>query len=89
MSYLWYSLIGTFVALFVGLLVSFATKPLKPEVVDSRLLAPFVRKLISTTQYPNQPEDEIIYAYGPPNMQKNGETVHNDNIRFVDLCLLK
>lgn len=66
MSYLWYCLIGTFVALFVGLLVSFVTKPMDPRDVDPLLLAPFLRKLIKPREYPNEPVDGIIYAYGPP-----------------------
>lgn len=74
MSYLWYCLIGTFVALFVGLLVSFLTKPLNPKDVDPRLLAPFVRRLIGSRKYPNQPEDGIIYAYGTPAVHNNGNS---------------
>lgn len=72
MSYLWYCLIGTFVALTVGLIVSFLTKPLKPKDVDPKLLAPFVRRLIGNRNYPNQPQDGIIYAYGPLTGQIDG-----------------
>ncbi|KAJ8965815.1 hypothetical protein NQ314_003882, partial [Rhamnusium bicolor] len=65
LSYLWYTLIGTFVTMFVGLLVSFLTKPLDPRDVEPELLAPFVRRLIKPRIYPNEPSDGIIYAYGP------------------------
>lgn len=70
MSYLWYCLIGTSVALTVGLIVSFLTKPLNPKDVDPKLLAPFVRRLLGTSNYPNQPEDDIIHAFGPLSGQK-------------------
>nr|CAI5832751.1 unnamed protein product [Callosobruchus analis] len=66
LSYLWYCLVGTFVALFVGMLVSFLTQPTDPRDIDPKLLAPFIRKFIKSREYPNQPEDGIIYAYGPP-----------------------
>ncbi|CAG9826323.1 unnamed protein product [Diabrotica balteata] len=46
LSYLWYCLIGTLVALLVGLTVSYITKPLKPEEVDPNLLAPFIRNIL-------------------------------------------
>lgn len=74
MSYLWYCLIGTLVALIVGLIVSFMTKPLNPKDVDPKLLAPFVRKMIGQRKYPNQPDDGIIYAYGPLPVQNNGHS---------------
>ncbi|KAJ8920690.1 hypothetical protein NQ315_004829 [Exocentrus adspersus] len=54
LSYLWYTLIGTFVSMFVGLLVTFTTKPLDPCDVDPQLLAPFIRKLIK----PRLPRDD-------------------------------
>nr|CAH7758339.1 unnamed protein product [Callosobruchus chinensis] len=66
LSYLWYCLVGTFVALFVGMLVSFLTQPTDPRDIDPKLLAPFIRKYIKSREYPNQPEDGIIYAYGSP-----------------------
>lgn len=49
--------------MIVGVIVSFATKPNDPRDVDSNLLAPFVRKLIPKRNYPNQPTDNIIFAY--------------------------
>ncbi|KAJ8978769.1 hypothetical protein NQ317_017493 [Molorchus minor] len=58
LSYLWYSLIGTFVAMFVGLLVSSLTKPTDPRDVDPLLLAPFVRRLIKSKAQPNGRVDE-------------------------------
>ncbi|VEN42988.1 unnamed protein product [Callosobruchus maculatus] len=66
LSYLWYCLVGTSVALFVGMLVSFLTQPTDPRDIDPKLLAPFIRKYIKSRVYPNQPEDGIIYAYGSP-----------------------
>lgn len=75
LSYLWYCIIGTFVAMFVGLLVSFMTKPLDPRDVDPKLLAPFVRKLIKPRKYPNEPDEGIIYAYGVP--KKNNVSRQN------------
>lgn len=87
MSYLWYCLIGTFVALFVGLLVSFITKPTNPKDVDPRLLAPFVRRFIGSRSYPNQPVDGIIYAYGTPSLPKH----ENSPSKFTDkvICTLR
>lgn len=85
MSYLWYCLIGTFVALFVGLLVSFMTKPQNPKDLDPMLLAPFVRRLIGSRKYPNQPEDGIIYAYGMPSVNNhvNNSTEVSDKVTIL------
>uniref|UniRef100_A0A6P7EZC1 Sodium-coupled monocarboxylate transporter 1-like n=1 Tax=Diabrotica virgifera virgifera TaxID=50390 RepID=A0A6P7EZC1_DIAVI len=66
LSYLYYCMIGTFVAMFVGLIVSALTTPNDPRDVDPQLLAPFVRKLIKPRKYSNQPYDGITYAYGSP-----------------------
>ncbi|CAH1108786.1 unnamed protein product [Psylliodes chrysocephalus] len=66
LSYLWYCLIGTFVAVFVGLLVSMVTKPTDPRDIDPKLLAPFIRKIIKPRKYSNEPKDGIIFAYGSP-----------------------
>lgn len=63
LSYLWYSLIGALLAMVVGLGVSFLTKPTDPRDLDGKLLAPFLRKLIKPREYPNEPDDGIIYAY--------------------------
>ncbi|CAH1183376.1 unnamed protein product [Phaedon cochleariae] len=76
LSYLWYCLIGVLVSMVVGLSVSFLTKPTDPRDVDPKLLAPFVRKLIKPRQYPNQPDDGIIYAFGAPN-DENVESSSN------------
>nr|XP_023015898.1 sodium-coupled monocarboxylate transporter 1-like isoform X1 [Leptinotarsa decemlineata] len=65
LSYMWYCLLGMFIAMFIGLVVSFLTKPLDPRDVDPKLLAPFIRRWIKPRKYPNQPDDGIIYAYGP------------------------
>ncbi|KAJ8955547.1 hypothetical protein NQ318_001377 [Aromia moschata] len=48
LSYLWYTLVGTFITIFVGLLVSYITKFQDPRDVDPRLLAPFVRKFVKS-----------------------------------------
>ncbi|XP_076270720.1 sodium-coupled monocarboxylate transporter 1-like isoform X2 [Rhynchophorus ferrugineus] len=66
LSYLWYTLMGAFVAIFIGMLVSFMTKPNDPRDVDPKLLAPFIRKWIKPRQYQNElAANEIIYAYEP------------------------
>ena len=57
---------GTFVAVFVGMVVSFMTRPNDPRDIDPKLLAPFVKKLIKPREYLNERAgDEIIYAYVP------------------------
>lgn len=85
MSYLWYCLIGTFVALFVGLVVSFLTKPQNPHDIDPKLLAPFVRRLIGSRKYPNQPEDGIIYAYGAPSLNSiaNNSPIYSQKVNDI------
>lgn len=66
LSYLWYTLMGTFVAIFVGMLISFTTKPNDPRDVDPKLLAPFIRKWIKPREYANElVGDQIIFAYEP------------------------
>ncbi|XP_074030971.1 sodium-coupled monocarboxylate transporter 1 isoform X3 [Leptinotarsa decemlineata] len=65
LSYMWYCLLGMLIAMIIGLVVSFLTKPLDPRDVDPKLLAPFIRRWIKPRKYPNQPDDGIIYAYGP------------------------
>ncbi|CAH1994601.1 unnamed protein product [Acanthoscelides obtectus] len=88
LSYLWYCLVGTFVALFVGMLVSFVTKPNDPRDVDPKLLAPFIRKYIKSREYPNQPEDSIIYAYGSPKQSHNATRAANDKISELPMTNL-
>lgn len=64
LSYLWYTLLGALVSTIVAGIISFATQPLDPKDIDPTLLAPFVRRLIPTRKFPNQPKaTEIIYAY--------------------------
>ncbi|KAG5877995.1 hypothetical protein JTB14_033644 [Gonioctena quinquepunctata] len=86
LSYLWLCLVGVFVAMLVGILVSFLTKPMDPRDVDPNLLAPFVRKWIKPRKYPNQPDDGIIYAYGPT---KNGNSEVPTNMDTGDTAQLK
>lgn len=66
MSYLYYCMIGTLVAMFVGLIVSAITTPTDPRDIDPKLLAPFIRRLIKPRKFSNQPYDGITYAFGPP-----------------------
>ncbi|CAH1108785.1 unnamed protein product [Psylliodes chrysocephalus] len=78
LSYLWYCLIGTIVAMVVGLLVSFITKPMNPREIDPRLLAPFIRNLINSKTDPQTMENVA------ENVQKlNGQT--NDNLQLKTL----
>lgn len=66
-SYLWYTLVGTIVAVTIGVIASFLYRPNDPHDVDQELLAPFVRKFIKPREFPNQPNgNEIIYAYERP-----------------------
>ncbi|KAH0998468.1 hypothetical protein HUJ05_008574 [Dendroctonus ponderosae] len=66
LSYLWYTLMGTLVAIIVGVTISFFSKPNDPRDVDPKLLAPFLRRWIKPRKYPNETMgDEIIYAYTP------------------------
>ncbi|XP_060517848.1 sodium-coupled monocarboxylate transporter 1-like [Cylas formicarius] len=87
LSYLWYTLVGTFLAIFIGLVASFMNKPEDPRDVDPKLLAPFVRKWIKPREYPNEPTDGIIYAYGSSQEYKeNGarDRVSNNDIPLED-----
>ncbi|KAI4465226.1 sodium-coupled monocarboxylate transporter [Holotrichia oblita] len=64
LSYLWYTLLGALVSIFVATVITFATEPVDPKDIDPMLLAPFVRKLLPSRKFPNQPKTtEIIYAY--------------------------
>ncbi|KAK9685310.1 Sodium:solute symporter family [Popillia japonica] len=64
LSYLWYTLLGALVSIFVATIITFLTGPLDPKDIDPTLLAPFVRRLIPPRKFPNQPKaTEIIYAY--------------------------
>ncbi|XP_066992319.2 sodium-coupled monocarboxylate transporter 2 [Anabrus simplex] len=49
-SYMYYTFIGTCTVFIVGLLVSFATGPRRPEDLDGRLFAPFVKRWIEKRQ---------------------------------------
>ncbi|XP_066992320.2 sodium-coupled monocarboxylate transporter 2 [Anabrus simplex] len=49
-SYMYYTLIGTCTVFIVGLAVSFATGPRRPEDLDSRLFAPFVKRWVEKRQ---------------------------------------
>lgn len=64
--YLCYSLIGTFLTMILGLLISFLTQLSDPRDVDPQLLAPFVKKLIRPRKFPKEPRDEIIFAFDNP-----------------------
>ncbi|EFA03242.2 sodium-coupled monocarboxylate transporter 1 [Tribolium castaneum] len=65
-SYLWYTLMGTFVSVVIGLSASFITKPLDPRDVDPALIAPILKKIIKPREFPNEPGDGIIYAFETP-----------------------
>ncbi|CRK86766.1 CLUMA_CG000598, isoform A [Clunio marinus] len=45
-SYLWYTLVGSFICIIVSLIASYILGPNKPSDLNPNLLAPFVRKLI-------------------------------------------
>ncbi|KAJ8668112.1 hypothetical protein QAD02_009775 [Eretmocerus hayati] len=45
LSYLWYTVAGTFVTMLIGLVISLITSDGKVEKLDGELLAPFVQKL--------------------------------------------
>lgn len=45
-SYLWYTLLGALITIFVALIVSFITGANDPRKLDPNLLAPFVRQLL-------------------------------------------
>lgn len=65
-SYMWYTLFGALITIFVGLIVSFVTGANNPRKIDSKLLAPFVRRLLGTEngkrEEPLGTEDDIRYA---------------------------
>lgn len=46
MSYLWYTLVGAFITIIISLIVSFITKPNRPEDIDLKFLSPCIRKFI-------------------------------------------
>lgn len=58
-SYIWYSAIGCCVTVFVGLIISFLTKPQDPRKLNPKLISPavdcFVRWLLS---------DDLLYTIG-------------------------
>lgn len=47
-SYLWYTLVGSSICIIVSLIASYVIGPNKPCELNPNLLAPFVRKLITT-----------------------------------------
>lgn len=55
---------GAGITIIVGLLVSLISKPTDPRDLDPQLLAPCLRKWIKPREFPNEPGDGIIYAYG-------------------------
>lgn len=66
LSYLWYTLMGSAVAILVGVLVTWFTKPNDPADVDLKLLAPFIRKWVKPRQFENEMAGEaVILAYQP------------------------
>lgn len=72
LSYLWYTLLGALVSIFVATIITFLTGPLDPKDIDPTLLAPFVRRLIPPRKFPNQPKaTEIIYAYKQVRLRRN------------------
>jgi hypothetical protein len=48
-SYMYYSLLGILISVVIGVLVSFLTGMNDPTDIDSRLLAPFLRKYFKKT----------------------------------------
>nr|CAH7758366.1 unnamed protein product [Callosobruchus chinensis] len=58
-SYLWYTLVGVTLAIFVGLIVSFLTTLQNSSEVDPKLLAPFIRKFIKSRKYTQKSKDSI------------------------------
>ncbi|XP_068904857.1 sodium-coupled monocarboxylate transporter 1-like [Tenebrio molitor] len=59
-SYLWYTLMGTVIVIIVSLLVSFITKPLNPNEVNTNLLAPFLGTLVKS---PIRSNESVIYNF--------------------------
>ncbi|CAH1183378.1 unnamed protein product [Phaedon cochleariae] len=83
LSYLWYCLIGTLVAMFVALIVSYFTGPMKPEDVDPKLLAPFVRKLIQSKKLAANGHDNVIAFKKIRTKQSNGKAKNHDREKAV------
>jgi hypothetical protein len=90
-SYLWYTLMGTVIVIIVSLLVSFITKPLNPNEVNTNLLAPFLRTLVKS---PIRGNESVIYNFSAIEVKKfRGFTnitqqihrynVKTDNIRWM------
>ncbi|CAG9771999.1 unnamed protein product [Ceutorhynchus assimilis] len=77
LSYLWYTLLGTFITVFVGVLVSVVSGPLNPKDLDPKLLAPFMKKWIKSRKFSNEARgDELIYAFKltTGQLEQNGVT---------------
>lgn len=57
---------GSVVAILVGVLVTWFTKPNDPADVDPKLLAPFIRKWVKPRKFENEMAGEaVILAYQP------------------------
>ncbi|XP_057665817.1 sodium-coupled monocarboxylate transporter 1-like isoform X2 [Diorhabda carinulata] len=82
LSYLYYCMIGTLVAMLVGVIVSLLTKPTDPRDIDPKLLAPFIRRLITPRKFSNQPYDGITYAFGSP---ANGTEKQKKDITDIEM----
>lgn len=84
LSYLWYTLMGTFVCIFVGMLVSFVTQPNDPRDIDPRLLAPFLRKWIKPREFLNEMAvDEVIYAFEPT----RGQLANKESLQKMETSI--
>ncbi|PSN35450.1 Sodium-coupled monocarboxylate transporter 1 [Blattella germanica] len=74
MSYLWYTLIGALVSIFVGLVVSFVTTPLDPASVDSTLLSPIIRPYMPKKKDKQDVNMELLHKYNIRNPHIENET---------------
>lgn len=64
-SYIWYTLFGAVITIVVSLIASFIIGANNPRNIDSKLLAPFVRRLLKNDVKREEPlgtEDDIRYA---------------------------
>ncbi|XP_019874461.2 sodium-coupled monocarboxylate transporter 1-like isoform X2 [Aethina tumida] len=86
LSYLWYATMGAGITIIVGLLVSLISKPTDPRDLDPQLLAPCLRKWIKPREFPNEPGDGIIYAYGSKDLNTfDNSELHLEKIKRQDV----
>jgi len=62
-SYMWYSLIGFSVTIFVGLIVSFLTGKQDPRTLDPQLISPAIDKLVRAV-VPESIRETILWDLG-------------------------